>query len=124
MLAHFISANPSACRQCLPGPFLRSVQTAAGRHPPHESRLAARLSTHEQTFSLFGAVLYEMTTGRQPFSVSTNAVIFQGILDKQPASIARSNPEVPAARDRIISKALEKDHDVRYLSDAPVTGSN
>jgi non-specific serine/threonine protein kinase len=70
----------------------------------------------------FGAVLYEMATGRQAFSGNTTAVIFQSILDKNPASIARLNPELPSALDRILSKALEKDRDMRYLSAAEMRG--
>jgi TolB-like protein/Tfp pilus assembly protein PilF/predicted Ser/Thr protein kinase len=62
----------------------------------------------------FGAVLYEMATGRQAFSGSTSGIIFHSILEKNPAAVARLNPELPAKLEEIIAKALEKDREVRY----------
>jgi serine/threonine protein kinase/tetratricopeptide (TPR) repeat protein len=70
----------------------------------------------------FGAVLYEMATGRQAFAGQTTALIFRAVLDQQPPSLAQLHPEIPAALDRIVTKALEKDRGMRYLSAADVRG--
>jgi serine/threonine protein kinase len=62
----------------------------------------------------FGAVLYEMATGRMAFSGNTTALIFHAILAETPTSSVRLNPELPSKLDEIIGKALEKDRDLRY----------
>ncbi|HWY05740.1 MAG TPA: protein kinase [Candidatus Acidoferrales bacterium] len=68
----------------------------------------------------FGAVLYEMATGRQAFSGNTSGVIFHSILEKNPASATRVNPELPVKLEEIIGKALEKDREVRYQHAADI----
>ncbi len=62
----------------------------------------------------FGAVLYEMATGRPAFSGDTTAVIFAQILKEDPPSARTLNPELPAKLEEIISKCLEKERDLRY----------
>ena len=62
----------------------------------------------------FGLVLYEMATGVPAFSGNTSGVIQEAILNRMPISPLRLNPELPPKLEEIISKALEKDLDMRY----------
>lgn len=62
----------------------------------------------------FGAVLYEMGTGRMPFNGNTTGLLYDAILNRSPVPPARVNPEVSPRLEEIINKALEKDLDVRY----------
>ncbi len=68
-------------------------------------------------FSL-GLVLYEMATGRQAFGGQTTAVVFDSILNRDPAPIFQINPAVPADLEHVITRALEKDRRMRYQTAA------
>jgi len=62
----------------------------------------------------FGAVLYEMATGVLAFQGESSAMICEAIVNRAPVSPVRLNQEVPVELERIISKALEKDRNLRY----------
>lgn len=64
----------------------------------------------------FGAVLYEMATAALPFHGETSGLIFKAILDSDPPPAIRFNREIPAKLEDIISRALEKDRELRFQS--------
>lgn len=62
----------------------------------------------------FGAVLFEMMSGRLPFRGEHEAAMVYSIVNEQPGSLLKHRPELPAELERIIHRALEKDPEDRY----------
>ncbi|MGA8073524.1 MAG: serine/threonine-protein kinase, partial [Candidatus Acidiferrales bacterium] len=92
-----------------------SMGTVAYMSP--EQARGQELDARSDLFSL-GVVLYAMATGVVPFSGSTVALIFDGILHSAAAPSTKLNSRLPAALENIFSKALEKDSDLRYQTAA------
>jgi len=85
---------------------------------PEQAR-GEELDARTDLFS-FGAVLYEMSTGRVAFPGPTSAVIFHAILERTPPNPSSVNSNLPSRFGEIVSKALEKDRALRYQSAAEI----
>lgn len=96
-----------------------TVGTIAYMSP--EQVRAAELDSRTDLFS-FGAVLYEMATGRTAFSGASTGVTFEAILNRMPTSPSSLNPELPARMEELILKSLEKDCEFRYQTAAELRG--
>jgi len=97
------------------------VKTEAGvvmgtvQYMSPEQVLGKEVDHRTDIFSL-GVVLYEMTTGRLPFTGTSTSETMDRILHGEPEAIARFNYNVPAELERIVRKCLEKDRERRYQS--------
>jgi len=97
-------------RKTDPGVVMGTVQ-----YMSPEQALGREVDYRTDIFSL-GVVMYEMSTGRLPFSSSSTSETIDRITHAQPEAIARFNYSVPAELERIIRKCMEKQPARRYQS--------
>jgi dipeptidyl aminopeptidase/acylaminoacyl peptidase len=105
-----LSSLPTSAPETTPGVVLGTVgymspEQAAGRPVDYRS----------DQFS-FGAIGYEMATGKKPFSRNTSAETLTAIIREEPEAIGELNPKVPAPVRWIVDRCLAKDPEDRYAS--------
>ena len=89
-----------------------TVMGTANYMSPEQAR-GQKLDARTDIWSL-GVMLYELTTGRSPFSGSTATDIIASIVKTEPLPLTRFSPELPPKLEEIVAKALEKDREERY----------
>ncbi len=114
---------PSAARS---GASLTALPTQAGKDLTAEGtilgtfqymapeQLEGREADGRTDIFAFGAVLYEMATGKKAFSGRSQASLISSIMSAEPAPVSAAAPMTPPAFDRVVRTCLAKDPDDRW----------
>jgi serine/threonine protein kinase/WD40 repeat protein len=105
---HGADAETRTFLETNPGIALGTLQYMS----PEQAR-GEDLDARSDLFS-FGVVLYELATGEPPFTGRTPAILYDALLNRQPAKPTEANPKMPKALERLILRAIEKDRKLRF----------
>lgn len=104
------SDSPALAERTEPGMVMGTV----GYMAPEQVR--GRKTDHRADIFAFGAILYEMLTGRRAFRRPTSAETMSSILNEEPQRISQIVPSLPAALQRVVQRCLEKNPERRFQS--------
>ncbi len=104
------TSSPTVARGTEPG----TVMGTAGYMAPEQVR--GEVADHRADIFAFGAVLYEMLTGRRAFERATNAETMTAILREEPPAATTIRETVPPALERVVEHCLEKRPEARFQS--------
>lgn len=104
------SDSETETRKSTPGMVLGTM----GYMSPEQVR--GKAADHRSDIFTFGAILFEMLTGKRAFHGDTSADTMSAILHKDPPELNESNPDLPPAINRIIRHCLEKNPEERFQS--------
>jgi len=90
------------------------VMGTAGYMSPEQVR--GKTVDHRADVFAFGAILYEMVTGKQSFRKPTTAETMTAILNEDPPSISQLTPTAPPGMQRVVHRCLEKNPEQRFQS--------
>jgi Tol biopolymer transport system component len=90
------------------------VMGTAGYMSPEQVR--GHAVDHRTDIFVFGAILYEMLTGRRAFQRSTSAETMTAILNDDPPAISQTGASIPVALQRVVNRCLEKNPEQRFHS--------
>jgi serine/threonine protein kinase/TolB-like protein/Flp pilus assembly protein TadD len=110
VIASDVETKPQSSGLTRPGTRMGTLSYMS----PEQAR-GEELDARTDVFS-FGVVLYEMATGRPPFSGQSAAETLRAILTEVPVAPTALMPSLPRSLERIIQKALEKSPEKRYQS--------
>jgi serine/threonine-protein kinase len=114
-------AGPQPAQSLTAPPTMTSPLTLRGsivgtlQYMSPEQLEGADADTRSDLFA-FGAVLYEIVTGKKAFTGKSQVSVMAAILDHDPPPVTSIAPAVPAALDRLIGKCLAKDPEARWQS--------
>jgi eukaryotic-like serine/threonine-protein kinase len=90
------------------------IMGTAGYMSPEQVR--GQTADHRTDIFSFGAILYEMLTGKRAFQRPTSPETMSAILNEDPPDIAKSGSNIPPALQRIVQRCLEKTPERRFQS--------